>query len=320
MYNSDMKNKLIHLLAIPTIYIFWQYVQLWAGMKSIEYTMRPFVYRMLVPELVDIWMWFGLPKDLSYILTISLSFLGFIVAFKILLQEITGKVDWGMMYVSSWGLILLVWAYSKPYDIMTVFLMTLCYLFIWKQNHFYLALLFPVLCLNRETAFLITLVCAVWFWRKMSLSNWLSMLTYQTTVFVALQGLIRIHYSSAVGENFQSNFWSNLQIFYQHPYGTLALLFGAGLLLYFACLHWNQKNSFLKTSLVVLFPVQILLYLLFGRGYEIRVFAEVYPIVALLIYSREMSNEKIQEGEATKMSSNGQDHVRNRERRRTSSV
>lgn len=286
-----MKSKLIHVLSIPTAYIFWQYVKIWAGMQINEFRFRPFVYRMLVPELVDILMRIGIPKGTSYVIIISLAFVGFLFAFRTLYKEITGRNGWDVSYVASWGLILLIWAYCKPYDIMTVFLMTLSYLFIWKQKHLYLVLLFPILCLNRETAFLIIVLCAVWFWRKMKLSEWMMMLLYQITVFSITQTLIHAHYRNYPGYDFHLQLTDNLTIFIQSPVLTIATIVGISILLGIIVGNWKRRSSFLKWSFLILFPLQFVLYLLFGNGYELRVFAEVYPILFLLIYPQEKNYE-----------------------------
>lgn len=287
-----MKNKLIHILALPTAYIFWQYVKVWVGMQMNEFRLRPFVYRMLVPELVDILMRLGIPKDISYIIIISLSLIGFIIAVKLLYTELTGQDGWGVAYAASWGLILLIWAYCKPYDIMTALLMTLCYLFILRQKHLYLILLFPILCMNRETAFLVTILCAVWFWRKMRLSEWMLMIVYQAATFVLIQSLIHVHYSNYPGVDSHTQLMDNISIFVHSPALTVLLIVGLSVVVGLVAMNWKQSLNFLRTSFLILFPIQFALYLLFGNGYELRVFAEVYPILFILIYPKEVSHVK----------------------------
>lgn len=287
-----MKNKLIHILALPTAYIFWQYVKVWVGMQMNEFRLRPFVYRMLVPELVDILMRLGIPKDISYIIIISLSLIGFIVALKFLYTGLTGQDGWGVAYAASWGLILLIWAYCKPYDIMTAFLMTLSYLFILKKKHLYLILLFPILCVNRETAFLVTVLSAVWFWRKIKLSEWMLMIVYQVATFVLIQFLIHIHYRNYPGVDSHLQLMDNINIFIHSPYLTVALIVGLSIVIGLVAMNWKHKSSFLRTAFLILFPIQFALYLLFGNGYELRVFAEVYPIIFILIYPKEVSHVK----------------------------
>lgn len=290
-----MKSKLIHLLALPTIYIFWQYVQVWIDMSIGEFRLKPFVYRALVPELVDVLMHTGLPKDISYILIISLSLIGYLFAMKSLSQKMYGEsCAWGLAYISSWFLILLVWAYCKPYDLMTAFLMTLCYLLIWNQDHKNLLLVFPFVVLNRETSFLIVILSAVWFWRKMRLMYWMDMIIVQGAMFLSIQSLIRIHYATYVGQESHIQLSENLNMFSHNLVLTVSLITGFAIILGLLVMNWSNRPKFLRVAFLTLFPILFVLYLVFGYGYEVRVFAEIFPIVWLLL-SKEQTNEaKIQ--------------------------
>lgn len=251
-------------------------------MEQGEYIIRPMVYRFLVPSLVHILMRLEIPKDIAYMLVIGLSFIGFLVTMAHLYAEFGNKDNmWVVSFVSSWGLLFLTYIYSKSYDIATAFFMTLSALLIYRDKTLILMLIFPFICANRETAFLVTILWGMWYWNKVSLFRWVYVVGYQVFMFVLIQTATKIYYADLPTYS-RFNILSNLEVFRNYWLVTL-ILFGAfGLIMYVIYSGWISKPLFLRSSYLAIAPIVFCLYLVFGASFEIRVFAEIYPLTVLL--------------------------------------
>ncbi len=175
----------------------------------------------------------------------------------------------------------------KVYDLSTaaIFAFSLGFLVRGKFGPFYL--LYPVGCMNRETMFLLSLFFAVEYFWKLEAGRYLFGLAYQGTVFVAFRLMITQLYAGNPGQTIYFQPVDILSRYGQHPVSTLVLLLLVLVTWFLVARHWREKPAFLRTALVVILPLQVILHLTLGAPYEIRVFAESFPVVwALIVQER----------------------------------
>lgn len=286
---QTFKNRLavggIHIIAVPiTAYLFWLYIRAWVGFTAMpEFDRRPFVYRVLVPLLARLLSQTGLRLDVATFVIVGLSLAGFIAALYALYVSFGGDKTKALLiaYAAAWFLVPLMMYHRKVYDMTTVFLFALSFVFLLRGWFREYALLFPLVCLNRETAILLPLFFAVWYWRRMKrLSDWLLLFAYQVAAFAIIQGAIHLYYADLTGESVALRLVDNLQFFAAHLLPTALLL--AVVILLFSAAH-RSEQPFLRTAFYCMFPPLLVAYLVTGYGFEVRVFAEVYPVVVMLL-------------------------------------
>lgn len=171
----------------------------------------------------------------------------------------------------------------KVYDLSTAlfFAVALGLLARGKFKEYYL--LFPLACLNRETPFLLIIFFAVYYFSKLENRVWAAGIVYQGFVFI----MIRIFLMSAFANNAGTQFlFQPLENFSEHMKYPLAsvLFFGGVMIIIWMCMRkWQEKPIFLRTAVILFTPALMVLYGFFGVAFEIRVFAEVYPVVWALV-------------------------------------
>lgn len=188
------------LLATPlTAFVLWNYVRDWYGMFDSIYTYRPFVYRAFVLVLADALSWLDVRQDVAHIGIACLSLAGFIAvpqSFSLSFgnDEVKAAI---LSHLGAVGLMALTYRDRRVYDIMTALLVTLSFTFLARAQYRRLLLLFPVLCANRETAFLVPLVFMVWGRSRIDRKKYLLMLSYMVGIFGTIQAVLRIIYAES---------------------------------------------------------------------------------------------------------------------------
>jgi hypothetical protein len=108
------------------------------------------------------------------------------------------------------------------------------------------------------------------------------MMGFQVVIYVAIKNLIASAFADQSGESFYIFFQHNLRYYWTHPALVVLILAITAILLIFISKNWNHKPLFLRMALIILLPVQILLHLILGYEFEMRVYIEIFPIVLLL--------------------------------------
>ena len=109
------------------------------------------------------------------------------------------------------------------------------------------------------------------------------MLAFQIGAFAVVQGSLRCIFMDHPGTSADFQPFHNLGVYAGAPVSTLALLTLFAVTLYFVRRGWQGKPLYLRTAFVLLFPLQVFLHLTLGGAFEIRVYAEVFPVIWLLI-------------------------------------
>lgn len=150
-----------------------------------------------------------------------------------------------------------------------------------KFNLYYLV--FAVASLNRETTFLLGLFFMVYFFKKIPFRSYLLGLAYQGLAYVVIKLAVMAAYASLPGEAVQWRPFEVLKGYVDQPVWFAVLFFIAFVaLVLMALYHWNGKPEFLRVAFLTVFPLLLMLHIFLGYSYEIRVFAEVFPVIFLL--------------------------------------
>lgn len=171
----------------------------------------------------------------------------------------------------------------KVYDIATVmfFALSLGLLARGKLSMYYLV--FIIASINRETTFLLTLFFIVYFYNKLPFRQYCLGVAYQGTSYIAIKLAIMAVYAGVPDTLMQWRPVEVIQGYVDDPVWFAVLLFGFFLgFIVLALRRWSDKPPLLRVAFLTIFPVQLILHIFLGYSYEIRVFAEAFPILLLL--------------------------------------
>jgi hypothetical protein len=107
------------------------------------------------------------------------------------------------------------------------------------------------------------------------------MLTFQLVIFLVVRGIIFWLWHGNSGPGHILTLQLHLAAWRLMPWESVIHLIPSGIFLYLAYSHLRIKPRFLVLASLILIP-QLLLFVFYGRPFELRVFYEVYPILGIL--------------------------------------
>lgn len=240
-----------------------------------------------IPEIYDV------DRDHLYeifivLILMYLSLLGFVYSLRYLTKGVFKISQKKTNIISLVAVLLIVQAFvfGYIYDFAALFLMTLSYGLLARQRHIAYLVLFPFVCLNKETSILLVFVYWVHFQTTDNKRLFYTYLSYQIGVFVIIKLALYWAFRDNIGDSLEfhlpEHFIEYHRILTNYPILVLyycLFLFGIPALMFY---RWDEKPLFLKNCVLVIGPL-FFLYILFGYPFEVRVFYEVYPIVLLLM-------------------------------------
>lgn len=186
------------------------------------------------------------------------------------------------------GLVLFQFCHTI-YDLATAFLFTLAFLYVFRANKVKYLIVFILACFNRETALLLILFYVVlWFIFKLTYGKRdtkysVGMILIQVYIYGLITYCLRLFFQYNIGLPLWVQPWQNLMRFVHNPLLTLVHISVTVLILWMVFRDWKYKSDYLKLAFLVITPVLVVMYLVFGQAYEVRVFWEIYPVVGLLM-------------------------------------
>jgi len=177
---------------------------------------------------------------------------------------------------------LLFFEECKVYDLSTAmfFAVSLGLLARGKFGQYYV--LFPLACLNRETTFLLAILFTVYYFSRLERRDWVVGIAYQGFVFIGIRLWLMDTFAENAGVPFLFRLQENAADHVKYPWQSL-LFFVAVLAVLWMCMRsWHTKPIFLRTAFAIFAPALMVLYLLFGWAFEVRVFAEMYPLAVVM--------------------------------------
>lgn len=142
--------------------------------------------------------------------------------------------------------------------------------------------LFAFAAVNRETVFLLIGVFAVYFLVRygMSCFKWVGLsVLYQAFIFLVVRVCLMIIFEGNAGVEMLVRPWANLGDFMAYPLRSLVHWGGFAVVIWMCMRRWNVQPLMLRCGFAVLMPALMLMYLVLGWAFEVRVFAEVFPVV-----------------------------------------
>lgn len=173
--------------------------------------------------------------------------------------------------------------FCHPYDLSTGMFYSLALGLLARGKLLQYLGVFALANLNRETTFLLIGVFAVFFLFRLPWRRYLLWILLQVLVF----GLARAWLMSLYAGNPGTPVWirpiENLELFARHPILSLVQWGGFALVFWLLRRRWRTTPRILQVTLAVMLPVQLVLYLVMGLAFEIRVFAEIFPAVWVML-------------------------------------
>jgi hypothetical protein len=175
--------------------------------------------------------------------------------------------------------------YSHLYDFPTLFLFTLGLgLMVNRRWGLYL-LVFMLGCLNKETAILLTLLCAVHYRQRMDNAQYKKLLLIQVVIFLCIKSALTVIFNNNPGAVVEFHLFDhNLTLLALYPAKIIALwILIAAVVMILLFYHWSDKPQFLRDGIWIGIPLVVCIFL-FGFLDELRVYYEIYPVGILLVY------------------------------------
>jgi hypothetical protein len=181
--------------------------------------------------------------------------------------------------------ILFVWLVkdAKIYDFATVATFTSCLVLLHRQKLMGFLLVFVLACLNRETAFLLIVFFAVHFFGRMERKTYLLSLIAQILIFLSIRLAMLVSFRNNPGVNAQFNLFKNFQEFAGSPIATLIVILVFVGVIWLMARHWQATPAFLRKVVLTFTPLLCMMWILFGRAFELRVFIELFPVLYVII-------------------------------------
>jgi hypothetical protein len=236
---------------------------------------KPFVYRQLVPALVEI-VPFQTHVSQFVVQSLFCVLLGMLMLYIYENERkpsVYGDAAVVASYAGVFAVIIVLGFHTyikKDYDIPTAFLFTLIF-YLWTKEKYALTIpLFALSCINRETTIIIV---PVLFLLRV---KW-HIHIYQVAVWIGVNTITHEAFSDSAGSSALIRPVENILAYTGNPAATIVMSLVATVVV--VMFMKNATRQF-KTFMLLL-PVLFALHIVAGYPYEIRVFAEVLPILFL---------------------------------------
>jgi hypothetical protein len=258
---------------------------------------RPYVYRVLIPWITRLLWLAGVPAPLALQIVVTLSAVALFAALCYLLtsfQAGDGLREYLIAFVGTLAFMFLFIWHGKVYDAATGAFFALSFALLQRRKLTAYYLLFPLACLNRETAVLLIAVFVFHFYRW-NMQRWMCGAAYQVIVYGIIRAWLMWLYAGVAGAAFVFRPVANFWLFVYSPTLTAVhwLLFAA--VIWLCVRRWQEKPLLLRSAFVVLFPALMAVYLLIGWSFEIRVFAELFGVALGLMTAKQKLPELVRE-------------------------
>jgi hypothetical protein len=271
------------LSLVTTVIASWQYAHLTydsldrAATILYSWDQRPYVYRMLTPLVSRLLHYTGLSVTTALELSVVIFAVTLLYSMYILLRSTE------LATISVVVFTILFYEDHTVYDFATAAMFALMFVFLIRMDTTWYFVAFCVSCLAKETTILMVLVFAIYMYPYMRRFRWITRIALQLITFCAIRFLIQTMYSDNPGSDFIFRPQENIQRFAEHPWLTLIHWLLIGLVIFLCLRQWRKKPWLYVLSFVVLAPIFLIMYILIGSSYEVRIFVELYPIVVPLI-------------------------------------
>lgn len=182
-------------------------------------------------------------------------------------------------------MLIFIWR-CKVYDLATGTLFTLCLGLLRRMQLGWFTAVFAVSCLNRETSFLLTLVFSLYLFGQISFNRLALGVLLQGAIFLSVRLWLWHLYSGNAGADAVIDPLDNLQIFARMPWESWVHWSVMAMIAWRVLRQWKLAPSLWQLTWLTMFPLLLVMYLVFGAAFEVRVFAELWPVVVGIGFQR----------------------------------
>ncbi|HEU4325422.1 MAG TPA: hypothetical protein VFS21_19920 [Roseiflexaceae bacterium] len=250
-----------------------------------ELTHRPFVYRVLLPLLAEAAGRIvpGEP-ELFFNAALYLSLVGFAAALRRLAHLIwqpSRYLDYVILAAIPLVIPLSVY-HQHLYDLTTLCLFTWGIVYIAQQAWTPFLVVYAVACFNKETTLFLTFVFLAFHHRELGQRAYQRLLLMQLSIYMLIRATLMVLFRDRPGGVVEYHLLDHLTSYTSEPIRTSAYLAGILIVGALVAYRFRSKPLVLRKALLAVLPCMVVLFVLFGFPYELRVFYEVYGLIVLL--------------------------------------
>jgi hypothetical protein len=274
---------------------------------------RPYIYRVLIPVLaksfasfipLSVEGWFAnaplvlkdvferlkggmYPREATIVLVaMFLSLVGFVLAEKIFLADL-GFNDKEQLVLS-----LVIQSFILPfnmftgyyYDLPQLFLITLSLLFMYRRNWGIYFIVFELASLNKETSLFLIMVFAIYYWQRLTRTDFFKLLTTQIIVYGFVRMLILYPFQNNPGSPILWTLPAQYNKYVESPYALIFTLLYFSTVILLVLRKWNWKHEFLRAASVTGLII-LVLFFFSGTVMEFRIFLDAWPALGILVFA-----------------------------------
>ncbi len=246
---------------------------------------RPYVYRVLTSLAIRaLHRIASISYEISGLIVLYTSLLGFILLFSRLSNNLLSPESAKIATIfAPFELVPFLLVQRHIYDLATLFLFCLSFVFLYENNFGAYLISFTLACLSKETALLFIPFFAIHF-RKLPKLYYFTLLTVQGVIYAAIRLAVMWQFRNNPGSIIELHFRDQISAYPAHPIQTIIFALFIFSLIALVVYRWKEKPAFLREATLSMAVPILVLYIFFGMPYELRVFLEVYPILYLLAF------------------------------------
>jgi hypothetical protein len=131
--------------------------------------------------------------------------------------------------------------------------------------------------------FLLTLVFMVFYFGRMGWKLYLLSVGYQGFLWAAVRICLMVIYAGYPGVAMMVRPLENLQVFLHYPIWSVVHWAAVVLVVWMVVRRQQSAGRLMRVAFWVMAPVLMVMYLVLGWAFEVRVFAELFPVVWVMI-------------------------------------
>lgn len=286
-------NSILYIVLLTTI-VFIIYMVLskddhFSPIESIlsQTNERPSVYRVL-PALITYGLSFltGLNLFACAILVMYFSLLGFFLVYSKLLNIFLSEYNYYLcMAISAIGILPFLFRNRYIYDFPILFIFTLAIYLMAHNKIGRFLVLFIFAALTKETSIVLVFLFAIHF-RKLQKQKYFFYLLLQLLIYGMIRFGVMYIFRNNPGSIVQYHLWDHVDAYIKNPLGGIILLACMIGIFFIGLTNKRDDHKILNEALLTVGCPILVLYFIFGYPFEIRVFLEIFPVMALLVSSR----------------------------------
>ena len=248
---------------------------------------RPYVYRALIPWVARFLNELGFREDVAVIIAVIVSAIGLVYAIQYLLSSFQKENDTRVFVISVLAVLAFMVLFArdcKVYDLATAAFFALG-IGAMKRNRlglFYV--IFILSSINRETTIVLTAIFAIYFFKKMHITPFILGIGFQILIFVPIRIWLTMLFKDNVGVDGVIRPIENLRLYTYYPLITFIHWAIILLIIWQIVRKWKMSPKILRIAFIILFPLLMGAYIVAGFSFEVRIFAEVYPIAFSILW------------------------------------